>query len=78
MSNAWSPYSCNNRRACSQRCSKEDFKAVNIHRLQVFLVKYEHLRSLQPCEDQGIREKLKNGVLDHVLAILTTYMETRL
>ena len=30
-------------------------------RLQIFLVKYEYLRSLQLCEDQGIREKLKNG-----------------
>ena len=24
------------------------------HRLQIFLVKYEYMRSLQPCEDQGI------------------------
>ena len=24
------------------------------HRLQIFLVKYEYLRSLQPCEDHGV------------------------
>ena len=41
-------------------------------------VKYEYLRSLQLCEDQGILDKLKKRVFSHVLAILTTYMETRL
>ena len=30
------------------------------YRLQIFLVKYEYLRSLQLCEDQGIRRNLKN------------------
>ena len=49
-----------------------------IHRLQIFLVKYGYLRSLQLCEDQGICEKLKKRVRNHVLAILTTYVETRL
>ena len=29
-SKAWSPYSCKDRRACSRRCFKEDFKAVRI------------------------------------------------
>ena len=48
-----------------------------IHRLQKFLVKYEHLWLLQLCEDQDIREKLKKRVCNHVLAILTTYTETR-
>ena len=48
------------------------------HRLQIFFVKYEYLQSLQPCEDQGTREKLKKRVFNHVLAILTTYMETRI
>ena len=30
--------------------------------LQMFLVKYEYLRSLQLCEDQGIRRKFKRNV----------------
>ena len=46
--------------------------------MQIFLVKHEYLRSSQLCEDQGIREKLTKRVCNHVLAILTTYMETRL
>ena len=29
---------------------------LSVHRLQIFLVKYEYLRSLQLCEDQRIRE----------------------
>ena len=44
--------------------------------LQIFLVKCEYLRSLRLCEDQGIREKLEKRVLQHVLAIFTTYMGT--
>ena len=32
------------------------------YRLQIFLVKYEYLRSLQLCEDQGIRRKRKRNV----------------
>ena len=48
------------------------------HRLQIFFVKYEYLRSLQLCEDQRIGGKFKKRVCKHVLAILTTYMETRL
>ena len=32
------------------------------YRLQIFLIKYEYLRSLQLCEDQGIRRKLKRNV----------------
>ena len=51
---------------------------LSTHRLQTFLLEYEYLRSLQLCEDQRIREKLKERVCNHVLAILTTYMETRL
>ena len=49
-----------------------------ILRLSMLFVKYEHLRSLQRCDDQGMRmrEKLKKPVCNHVLAILTTYMET--
>ena len=49
-----------------------------INRLKIFLVKYEYLGSLQLCVDQGIPGKLKKRVRNHVLAILTTYMETRL
>ena len=30
ISKAWSAYSCNGHRKCLPRCSKEDFKAVNI------------------------------------------------
>ena len=41
--------------------------------MQIFVVKYEYLRSLQLCEDQGIRGRLKKPVGKHVLAILTTY-----
>ena len=33
---------------------------LSTYRLQIFLVKYEYLRSLQLCEDQGIHGKLKN------------------
>ena len=32
------------------------------YRLQIFLVEYEYLRSLQLCEDQGIRRMLKRNV----------------
>ena len=53
---------------------------LSTYRLQMFLVKYEYLRSLQLqlCEDQGIRGKLKKPVCKHVIAILETYMEIRL
>ena len=42
------------------------------------LRKYEYLQSLRLCEDQGMSEKRKKTVCKHVLAILTTYIETRL
>ena len=51
---------------------------LSTYRLKIFLVKYEYLKSLQLCEDRGIPGKLKKPVRKHVLAILTTYMETRL
>ena len=51
---------------------------LSTYRLLIFLVKYESLRSLQLCEDQGIHGKLENHVRKHVLAILTTIMDTRL
>ena len=50
----------------------------SIHRLQIFLVKYEYLRSLQLYENQGRREKLKNVFATMCLQSLTTSMETRL
>ena len=49
-----------------------------IYRLQIFLVKYEYLQSSLLREDQIIRGKLKIPVCKHVLAIVTTYMKTRL
>ena len=39
---------------------------LSAYRLQIFLVKYEYLRSLQLCEDQGIRGKLKKRVCTNV------------
>ena len=51
---------------------------LSTYRLQIFLVKYEYLRSLQLCDDQGIHGKLKRPVSKHVLVIFTTYIETRL
>ena len=52
---------------------------LSTYRLQIFLVKYECLWSLQLCEDQHKRGKLKKRVRKHVPAILTTYyIETRL
>ena len=40
---------------------KRDLKQA-AYRWQIFLVKYEYLRSLQLYEDQGIRRKLKRNV----------------
>ena len=48
-----------------------------IYRSKTFFVKYKHMRSLQPYEDQGIPGKLKKRLRNFVFAILTTYMETR-
>ena len=33
---------------------------LSTYRLQIFLVKYKYLLSLELCEDQGIHEKVKN------------------
>ena len=51
---------------------------LSTYRLQIFLVEHEYLRSLRLCEDQGICGKLQKPVRKHVLAIPTTYMETRI
>ena len=40
------------------------------YRLQIFLVKYEYLRSLQLCEDQGIRRKLKRNMCLRFLQLI--------
>ena len=65
----------------AERASDDSSKRVlrlSTNRLQIFFVTYEYLRSLLLCEDQGIREKLKKRVCNHMLAILATYMETML
>ena len=51
---------------------------LSTYRLLIFLVKYESLRSLQLNEDQGTLGKLEKHVCKHMLAILTTNMDTRL
>ena len=48
------------------------------YRLQIFLEKYEYLRSSQLCDTHGVSAKPKKRVSNHVLATLTTNMETRL
>ena len=48
------------------------------YRLQIFLVRHQYLRSLTPHGDQTIARQLEKHVLKRMLAILTTYMETRL
>ena len=48
------------------------------YRLQIFLVRDQYLRSLLPHGNQTIAGQLEKHVLKPMLAILTTYMETRL
>ena len=48
------------------------------YRLQIFLVRDQYLRSLLPHRDQTIARQLEKHVLKPMLAIFTTYMETRL
>ena len=43
---------------------------LSTHRLQIFLVKYEYLRSLQLREDQCILKSLKNVFADMCLRLL--------
>ena len=43
---------------------------LSTYQLQIFLVKYEYLRSYQLCENQGIRGKLRKRVCKNVFAIL--------
>ena len=65
--------SCSNHTTCLKRILK-----LSIYRLQIFPVKYKYVPSLQLCEYQSIRGKIRKRVCKHVLAILMTYMETRL
>ena len=65
---ACSPYSCKGRRTCLRRCFKED----------LFLVRDQTLRSSLQYGDQTIAGQLEKHVLKPMLAILKTYMETRL
>ena len=51
---------------------------LSTYRLKLFLVKYQNLLPLQPFRVQTISVQLKIHVRDYVLAILTTYMKTRL
>ena len=48
------------------------------YRLQMFLARDQYLRSLPPHRDQAIAGQLEKHVLKPMLAILTTYMQTRL
>ena len=57
----------------SKRISK-----LSTYRLQIFLVRDQYLRSLLPHGDQTIAGQLEKHILKSMLAILTTYMETRL
>ena len=57
----------------SKRVSKP-----STYRLQIFLVRDQYLRSLLPHGDKTIAGQLEKHVLKPMLAILTTYMETRL
>ena len=47
------------------------------YRLQMLFVKDQYLRSLLLYGDQAIAGQLEKHVLKHMLAILTTYIETR-
>ena len=48
------------------------------YRLQIFLVRDKYLRSSLPQREQATAGQLEKHVLKPMVAILTTYMETRL
>ena len=50
----------------------------SIYRSQIFLSRDQYLLSLLPHGDQAIAGQIEKHVLEPMLAILTTYMETRL
>ena len=62
--------------ACND-ASKRILKPLS-YQLQIFLVRDQYLRSLLQYGDKAIAVQLEKHVLKPVLAILTTYMETRL
>ena len=74
---AWSPYSRKDPRTCLRRCFNEDFKVINIS-IENISCEISKLVTLQRFRDQTISVQLKIHVRNHVFAILTTYMETRL
>ena len=47
------------------------------YRSEIFLARDQYLRSLLPHGDQAIAGQIEKHVLKPMLAILTTYMETR-
>ena len=51
---------------------------LSTYRLQIFLVRDQYLRSLLPHGYQAIAGQLEKHVLKPMLAILTTYVETKL
>ena len=61
--------------ACEHALKK--ISNLSTYQLQIFPAKYEYLRSLHLCKDQGIHETLKKRTRKHMLVVLTTYMEAR-
>ena len=53
-------------------CNDDEDLKLSTHRLQLFLVKYQYLSSLQRYEDQTTFGRLKKHVPKHVIAFLTT------
>ena len=67
-------------RVAEHACDDASKKIIkpSTYRLQIFLVRDQYLQSLLPHGDQTIAGLLQNHVFKPMLAILTTYMETRL
>ena len=82
FSKAWSLYSYIVVRVTEHACDDASKRILkpSTYRLQRFPVRdqYLHLRSLLPHKDQATAGQLEKHVLKPMLAILTTYMETRL
>ena len=71
-----SPGSRKDLRTCLRRCFKEDFKAV---RISIENVSCEISKPATiPTIEKAVSVHLEIHVPNHVIAILTTYMETRL
>ena len=63
---------------CALRLLNTLNNQLSTYRLQIFLVKYGYLRLLQLYEERGIHGKLTKRVCKYLLAILPTYMQTRI